>query len=84
MREAVIRRLRELEQQRQQVAELEQALAQLSPVERLLLQKLVVDWERGNMTLLSQTLDLEPVSIYRRKRLALDKLTEILYPKGKR
>ena len=71
-------RLRSFEEQRRQVREMERALALLTPAERLVLDRLVIHRERGAAQVLCQLLEVEPATVYRYKKQALEKLKKAL------
>ena len=74
----LLTQLQQLEAQRQQIRTLEEGLQQLSPEERLILQKLIILPERGNVALLCQLLNVEECTVYRRKQKALERLAAYL------
>ena len=80
MREELLSRLRNLSALRQQVEELEEAIRQLTPAEQLVIRKRVMEPEPTDV--LCQLLEVEPCTIYRWRKKALQKLEELLYPKG--
>ena len=71
-------RLRSFEEQRRRVREMERALALLTPAERLVLDRLVIHRERGAAQVLCQLLEVEPATVYRYKKQALEKLEKAL------
>ena len=71
-------RLRSFGEQRRQVREMERALALLTPAERLVLDRLVIHRERGAAQVLCQLLEVEPATVYRYKKQALEKLRRAL------
>ena len=79
MNQELLIRLQSLELQRQQVDELEQAIRQLTPAEQLVIRKRIIDPEPTDR--LCQLLDVEPATIYRWRKKALERLEALLYPK---
>lgn len=75
----VVRRLRELEMQKQTVQTVEQALQMLTPEERLVIQMTLICPEKGNVQRLCELLAVEQSSVYRRRDRALEKLEKVLY-----
>ena len=72
------RRLRQLEQQRLQLEMVDATVAQLPPADKLILQKLILYPERGNISLLAQLLELDETTLYRRRAALLHRLSQLL------
>lgn len=77
-RQRIAKRLRQLEVQRQTVTITEQALETLSPQERMVVDMMLTNPERGNLQRLCQMLRVEKSSIYRYRDQALEKLEQML------
>ena len=77
-RQETVRRLRELDAQRQAVEAMEGALQMLTPEERLVVQMMYICPEKDAVQKLCQLLCLEQTSVYRRRKRALGKLAKAL------
>ena len=74
----LIRKLQALPAQRIAVENLDKALSLLNPEERMVVHYLLLYPKKNNIQLVCEKLHLEPSTVYRRRRLALDKLHSAL------
>ena len=77
-KQEIVRRLRELDGQRQAVRAMEEALQILTPEERLVVQMMFICPEKDAAQKLCQLLCMEQTSVYRRRERALGKLAKAL------
>ena len=77
-KQEIVRRLRELDGQRQAVRAMEEALQMLTPEERLVVQMMFICPEKDAGQKLCQLLCMEQTSVYRRRERALGKLAKAL------
>lgn len=85
-REEVVRRLKNMDEMRQQVQQLqrqldslEAAMQELTPEERLVTEFMLVHPQKNNVQQLCQMLGIEQASVYRRRGRVLNKLEKVLF-----
>ena len=80
MIDPMVRRLRQLEKLRGQLAVMDRVVEQLSPSERLILREMILQPEKNNPQRLCQLLGVEEKALYRRRRQVLEKFRTNLPP----
>lgn len=77
-KEAVARKLKNMEQTRRELEMLEKALGELNPEERLVAEFLLISPEKGNVQRLCQMLGVEQSSMYRRRDRVMEKIAKAI------
>ena len=70
---------RRLRQVRLELTQLDRALELLNPQERLVVQMLCINPQKGNLSRLCSLLQCEQATVYRRRKAALGQLSAALY-----